>query len=138
MAVRDKMRSNAEPLLDRDETIQAVFGATTTHPMLGLPFALFFVVPGALIYMLFVNKNIVVVVTDKRILVTRSGRFTSTPVNEVLHELPRSTRIGPARGIYRCDRLGRRLYINKGFHGDIAAADDAAPEAADLSREPDE
>ncbi len=68
----------------------------------------------------------VVVVTDRRILVCKSGRFRVTPVNEVVRELPRSTRIGPASGLwYRCESLGQRLYINKRFHKDIAAADDA-------------
>ena len=68
----------------------------------------------------------VVVVTDRRILVCRSGRFRTTPVKEVVNELPRTTRIGPASGLwYKCQTLGDRLYIHKRFHKDIAAADSA-------------
>ena len=115
MAIRDKMRSNAEPLLQPGETIQAVFGSQTTSQWFAL-----------LSYWIIIIKNSyrVVVVTDRRILVCRSGRFTTTPVKEVLHELPRSTRIGPATGLwYRSEALGERMYVAKRFHKDIAAAD---------------
>jgi hypothetical protein len=47
-----------------------------------------------------------------------------TPVKDVLHELPRSTRIGPASGLwYKTEALGERLYVAKRFHKDIEEAD---------------
>ena len=118
MAIRDQMAANAAPLLKPDVKIQAVFGAQTVSQYLSL-----------ISYWIIIIKNAyrVVVVTDRRILVCRSGRFRITPVNEVVNELPRSTRIGPASGLwYRCETLGERLYIAKRFHKDVAAADSLA------------
>src|ERR1700674_5294839 len=103
------MRSNASHLLQEGETVRAVFPGQTT-----------------LSWRIIIIKNSyrVVVVTDRRILVCQSGRFRPTTVNEVAEELPRETRIGPAKGLwYRCDTLGERLYIHKRFHKDVATAD---------------
>ena len=115
MAIRDTLRTNAAHLLQPGEEIQAVFAAQTTSQWFAL-----------LSYWIIILKNSyrVVVVTDQRILVCKSGRFRVTPVNDVVQELPRNTRIGPASGPwYQCTTLGERLYIHKRFHKDIAAAD---------------
>src|SRR5258706_14202447 len=115
MAIRDKMRANAEPFLEPGETVQAVFGAQTTSQWFIL-----------VSYWIIIIKNSyrVVVVTDRRILVGRSGRMTQTPIKEIIRELPRTTKIGPASGLwYKTEALGERLYINKRFHKDVAAAD---------------
>src|SRR6266508_3027723 len=104
MAIRDTMRANAAPLLQPGETIQAIFGAQTTSQYFAL-----------LSYwiIIFSNAYRVVVVTDRRILVCKSGRVTTTPVKDGLRELPRNTKIGPASGLwFRCESLGERLYIN--------------------------
>ena len=115
MAIRDKMRTNAQPYLQPGETIQEVFGAQTTSGWFALISYWIIILSAA---------YRVVVVTDRRILVCKSGRMTTTPVKEVLHELPRTTRIGPATGLwYRCDALGERLYVAKRFHRDVNAAD---------------
>lgn len=115
MAIRDKMTANAAPFLDPGEKVQAVFGAQTTSA--------YFVLISVWI-IIFANAYRVVVVTDKRILVCRSGRFSTTPVKEVLRELPRGTRIGPASGLWwRCETLGEKLYVHKRFHKDVEAAD---------------
>lgn len=60
--------------------------------------------------------------TDRRILVCHSGRLRTTPVKDVVHELPRNTKIGPASGLWYKTALGERLYIHKRFHKDVAAA----------------
>ncbi|MGP4028043.1 hypothetical protein [Actinomadura sp. 3N407] len=115
MAIRDKMRANAAHVLREGENVQAVFGAQTTSQYFAL-----------LSYwiIIFTNAYRVVVVTDQRILVCRSGRMRMTPVNEVLRELPRDTRIGPPSGLWwRCETLGERLYVHKRFHKDVNAAD---------------
>ena len=117
MAIRDKMRRNSESLLQPGEQVQAVFGAQTASNylmMLGvLPFLL-------------VNQYRVVVVTDRRILVARSGRLTTTPVRDVLRELPRKTKIGPTSGIWwMSSSLGEPLRVHKRFHKDVDAADAA-------------
>jgi hypothetical protein len=113
MAIRDTMRSTSAPFLQEGETVQAIFGGQTMSPVL-----LFLLFP------LFQKPYRVVVVTDRRILVCRSGSLLPAGVKAMLRELPRETRIGPATGIWwRCGTLGERLYIHKRFHQDVAAAD---------------
>lgn len=115
MAIRDKIRANAAPFLEPGEVVQAVIPAQTTSQWFAL--ISYWII-------IFSNAYRVVVVTDRRILVCRSGRFRMTPVKEVLRQLPRATVIGPPSGLwYRCDHLGERLYINKRFHKDVRAAD---------------
>ncbi len=116
MAIRDKMRSNAAPYLEPGETIQAVFGAQTKSQW----FALI-----SLWIIILSNAYRVVVVTDRRILVGRSGRLSASPIREILFELPRATRIGPASGLWYKAALGERVYIHKRYHKDVAAADAA-------------
>jgi hypothetical protein len=121
MAIRDKLQANAAHVLQPGETVQAVFTAQTASPYWAL-----------LSYWIVMFKNAyrVVIVTDQRILVCKSGRFSTTPVNEVVGEFPRATKIGPASGVwYKCDALGDRLYIHKRFHKDVAAADAAVSAA---------
>jgi hypothetical protein len=115
VALRDKLRVNATPLLAPGETIQAVFPAQTTSQYFAL-----------ISYWIIVLKNAykVVVVTDRRILVCKSGRITQSPVKAIEHELPRWTRIGPATGLwYRFDAPSGKLYVNRRFFKDIEAAD---------------
>jgi hypothetical protein len=115
MAIREKIRTNAAPVLEPGETIQAVIPAQTQSQWFAL-----------ISYWIIILSNAyrVIVVTDRRILVCRSGRFRMTPVNGVLRQLPRSTPIGPASGLwYRTDHLGERLYISKRFFKDVVAAD---------------
>jgi hypothetical protein len=115
MAIRDKMRANAARFLNDGEEIQEVFGAQTTSQWFIL-----------LSYWIIIIRNSyrVVVVTDRRILVGRSGRITTTPIKEIVREVPRQTRIGPATGLwYKTEALGERLYIHKRYHKDVAAAD---------------
>lgn len=118
MAIRDTLRSNAAHVLQPGEVVQAIFPGQTTSQWFAL-----------ISYWIIIFKNSyrVVVVTDRRILVCRSGRFRITPVKEVIREFPRHTKIGPASGLwYKCETLGERLYINKRFHKDVAAADSSA------------
>lgn len=118
MAIRDQLRENAAKHLQPGETIQAVFTAQTTSQWLGL-----------LSYwiIIFANAYRVVVVTDRRILLCKSGRFRVTPVNDVIRELPRSTKIGPPDGLWhKTEALGEKIYINRRFFKDIEAADAGA------------
>lgn len=117
MAIRDKIRANAAPFLEPGEEIQAVIPAQTISAYFAL-----------ISYWILLLRNAyrVIVVTDGRILLCRSGRSSMTPVSEVLRVLPRHTAIGPARGLwYRTESLGERLYINRRFHRDVATADSA-------------
>lgn len=115
MAIRDKLRKNVTPHLQPGEQLQTVFAAQTTSQYFAL-----------LSYWIIILKNSyrIVAVTDRRILVFRAGRLSTTKVTSLEGEFPRSTRIGPASGLwYKCDTLGERLHINKRFHKDIAVAD---------------
>ncbi|HEY3926087.1 MAG TPA: hypothetical protein VGL75_16100 [Acidothermaceae bacterium] len=115
MAIRDTLRKNAAPLLAPGETVQAIFPAQTTSQYFAL--LSFWII-------IFRNSYRVIVATDRRILVCRSGRFRVTPVKGVLRELPRSTTIGPAHGLwYRFDSLGEKMYVNLRFFKDVEAAD---------------
>jgi hypothetical protein len=117
MAIRDKLRRNAASVLQPGETIQAVFCAQTVSAYFAL-ISYWIIV--------FANAYRVVVVTDRRILVCRSGRMTMTAVKGVERELPRGTRIGDPTGLWwPCDSLGGKLYIHRRFHKDVRAADAA-------------
>jgi hypothetical protein len=122
MALRDKIRSNAASQLQPGEVIQAVIPAQTTSGWWAL-----------LSYWIIILRNAyrVIVVTDRRILICKSGRFRITPVNAVLREYPRAVRIGPASGVwYRCDSFDETLYIAKRFHKDVTEADAASAGSA--------
>lgn len=111
------MAANVRPHLDPGEELQVVFGAQTVSPY---SMSLLF------IYFVFKNKYRVVAVTNRRILVCDSGRMKATAAKEVVQELPRTTEIGPARGLwYRCDSLGPTLHVHKRYHRDITTADEA-------------
>ena len=115
MAIRDQVRANAAHLLQPGETIQAVFCTQTTSQYYALLLTLIIILSDA---------YRVVVVTDKRILVCRSGRFRMSPVKRVIRELSRNTRIGPPRGLWwRCETLGEPVYVHKRFHKDVTTAD---------------
>src|SRR5579859_1171599 len=124
MALRDKIRTNAQQVLQPGEVIQAVIPAQTVSPYFAL-----------ITYWIVILSNAyrVIVVTDRRIMVCRSGRLTITPVGQVEREAPRGTRIGPATGLwYKSESLGVPLYISRRFFNDVAAADalaSADPEA---------
>jgi len=114
--IRDKISANTQQFLDDDENVEAVFAAQTVSP--------YWVLINFWI-LIYTRGFRLVVVTDRRILVCRAGRFIITRCTEVLDELPRSTVIGPATGLwYLADHLvDDRLYIHKRFHKDIALAD---------------
>ena len=117
MAIRDKLRANAKKHLQEGETIQAVIPAQTTSAWMAL-----------ISYWIIILKNSyrVIVVTDRRIFVTMSGRLTQSQVNDIVHEAPRSTKIGPPKGLWhKCETLGETLYINKRYFKDVNAADAA-------------
>lgn len=122
MALRDQLRANAQVHIQPGESIQAVFCAQTVSQY----FALF-----SWLIILIKDCYRVVVVTNQRAIVCKSGRMRMTPVNEIVWEGPRSTLIGPAHGLwYKTEVLGEKLYINKRFHKDIAEADSLAAAAS--------
>jgi hypothetical protein len=117
VAIRDTLRTGAQPLLRQGESIEAVFAAQATSPYFSLLSIWIIVIQ---------NGYRVVIVTDQRIIVCHSGRTRISKVNDVIAEFPRSTKIGPTSGIwYSTNALGERLYIHRRFHKDVAVADGA-------------
>jgi len=101
MAVHDSMRAAAAPFLRPEETIQAVIPAYR-----------------------------IIVVTDQRILVLDTGKMGVKRARGVIVELPRSTKLGPASGIWQKIQLdGEQVRVHRKFFKDIAAADAAITEA---------
>jgi hypothetical protein len=113
MALRDKVRANAEQYLQPGEQIQAVFLGQTVSP--------YYIIISY--WILLAGGYRGVVVTDRRILVFKSGKQKTSALKEPLRELPRTTQIGPAKGIWFKIDLGERIYVHKRFHKDIAEAD---------------
>lgn len=116
MAIRDKLRANAQAHLEPGEQIQAVFTCQSHSAWL-------MVATGVVPFVIF-NTYMPVAVTDRRILVGDSGSFVTTKFNKIMAVLPRETQIGPATGLwYKTEALGRRTYIHKRFHNDVNEAD---------------
>ncbi len=122
MAIRDKLRERVQPFLKPGEQVQQVMPA-----MSGIsPWLL--MTGGALWALL--SRPKILVVTDQRIMVLRAGKLMGTTPKEFLHDLPRSTQLGPPKGLWHKITLGGELvYVHRRFHGDIRAADEAAPAA---------
>lgn len=108
---RATIRETAKEHLREGETIQAVFSAQNS---LGVMAALR-------------NGFRAVVVTDRRILIFRTGRFRIFRVRGILTELPRATEIGEPSGVWwRCETLGPEpLYVGSVHHDDVRDADRA-------------
>ena len=121
MAIRDKIREKTAGHLKPGEQVQAVFGAqTASQYWMLLAYVVFFAM----------NKYRCVVVTDQRIMVFDSGTWKTADPKELLHEVPRATRIGPPSGLWYVTELGgEELRIHKRFHKDVEAADAALPTA---------
>ena len=115
MSLRDKIADAARPFLDQGEQVQAAFPAQTASQWLALAGWIPFVVS---------NEYRCIVATDRRLLVLDAGKMNWAKPRSVIRTLPRSTRIGPASGLwYRTAALGEDLRISKRFFGEIEAAD---------------
>jgi hypothetical protein len=117
VAVRDALKEKVQPYLGPGETINSIFVAQTTNPWLLV----------ISYWIMFMKDSFrVVAVTDRRILVCSTGRMSAKEVKGVLRELPRSTTIGPAKGLWcKTDALGERMWVAKKFHKDVNQADAA-------------
>jgi hypothetical protein len=119
VAIRDRIRENAQGLLEPGEQIQAVIPAQTKSGWLGIL---------GLIWLIFANRFRPIVVTDRRIAITDSGKWAQAKPTSIVNSLPRTTQIGPAAGIWwKCQSLGQPTYIHKRFHKDVEMADALRP-----------
>ena len=119
MALRDSMRDSAAQYLRPGEPLQAVIGAQTASPLLaGLT--------GVFVFM-GLNRYRILAVTPARILVLDAGKANLKKARGVVLELPRSTRLGPATGVWHQIPAGNEtLRVHRRFFKDIETADAAA------------
>jgi hypothetical protein len=123
MALRDSMRTSAAAYLQPGEPLQAVIGAQTASPLLaGLT--------GVFVF-LGLNRYRMLAVTPSRIVVLDTGKVSMAKARGVVMELPRSTRLGPATGVWHQIPAGdETLRVHRRFFKDVEAADSAAAAAA--------
>jgi hypothetical protein len=123
MALRDSMRDSATPYLRPGETVQAVFGAQTASQLLAA-------VSGVFLF-LGLNRYRIVAVTSQRVLILDAGRASMKTAHGVVAELPRSTRLGPASGLWHViPAAGEKLRVHRRFFKDIETADSTFADAA--------
>jgi len=123
MTFRDDMRASAAQYLQPGEPVQAVIGAQTASPLLaGLT--------GVFIF-LSLNRYRILAVTPTRIVVLDAGKTSMKKARGVVTELPRSTRLGPAAGLWHQIPVGReKLRVHRRFFKDIETADSLTTAAA--------
>jgi hypothetical protein len=119
MALRDSMRASAAQFLQPGEPIQAVIGAQTASPMLAALTGIF--------VFLGLNRYRIIAVTPARIVVLDAGKASMAKARGVVTELPRTTRLGPASGLWHQVPAGdETLRVHRRFFSDIEAADSVA------------
>ncbi len=116
MALRDKMVERTQPFLDPGEQIRQVFAGQKISGWWGLLTWL----------IVFWNRYYIVAVTDRRIAILDSGKWSFASPKSLLGSVARTTRIGEPGGLWwKCESLGLPMWIAKRFHHDVAAADAA-------------
>jgi hypothetical protein len=117
MTLRDKLAQRAAPYLEPGEQIRYVFQAQQ-GPSPWLVGAIF-------------QRYRIVCVTDRAIVVLSIPRMRSKP-DGVVARLPRATEIGRMSGVFGKTRItGKKMYVHRRFHKDVAAADaEIVPAAA--------
>jgi hypothetical protein len=116
MALRDSMRNSAAQYLQPGEPVQAVIGAQTASQWLaGL---------AGIFVFLGLNRYRILAVTPTRIVVLDAGKTSMKKAHGVVMELPRSTRLGPATGVWhRIPAGSETLRVHRRFFKDIETAD---------------
>ncbi|HXP55950.1 MAG TPA: hypothetical protein VN847_13395 [Streptosporangiaceae bacterium] len=119
MGLRDKLRKSAAAYLQPGEPVQAVFPAQTCGywkmMMTGL----------------ILNRFRIVAVTPQRIVVLDAGKFSAKKAKGFVVELPRSTRLGPGKGMFHVIPAGQeKLHVHRSYFKDLRAADDYETAAA--------
>ncbi|MEP7025465.1 MAG: hypothetical protein ABJB47_17045 [Actinomycetota bacterium] len=119
MAIRDTMRAAAARYVRDGEVVQSVFIGQTEHPyIVGLSRAIT-ILPVR-------NRYRIIAATTERIIVIDTGAHILGQKSLML-ELPRSTRLGPAKGLWHAFALGsEKIRVHRRFFADIQAADSSA------------
>lgn len=113
--LREKVVNNSAAYLRPGEQVQGAFSGQTLSGWWFL-----------LTWLMFFKLNYrAVIVTDQRILILDTGKWSATKPKGVVAELPRNVVIGPPSGLWwKCLTLGEKLYVHKRFHKDVIAADE--------------
>jgi hypothetical protein len=118
VALRDTMLKSATPYLQPGESVQAVVGAQTASQWVAA-------LAGVFVF-LGLNRYRILVVTPTRILVLDAGKASMRKARGVVTELPRSTRLGPATGLWHRIQAGpETLRVHRRFFKELQAADGA-------------
>ncbi len=116
MSLRDAMRDSAVPYLEPGEPVQAVIGAQTASQWLAALTGVF--------AFLGLNHYRILAVTPTRIVVLDAGNASMKKARGVVTELPRSTRLGPATGLWHQIPAGSEtLRVHRRFFKDIETTD---------------
>lgn len=111
MGLREILAERSQPLLEPGEQIEVVFLAQTASQWTMFVPVMFFLK----------NRNRIVAVTDRAVVVIASSRLLSSKPVGVKARLPRSTPLGTPKGIWaRLELDGERMYVHKRFHKDMA------------------
>jgi hypothetical protein len=110
------MLTSATPFLTPGEPVQAIFGAQTASQWLAA-------LTGVFVFLGF-NHYRIVVVTPARIVVLDAGKTGMKKARGVVLELPRSTQLGPATGLWHRIPAGQEtLRVHRRFYKELKAAD---------------
>jgi hypothetical protein len=122
MALRDTMLTSATPYLHPGEPVQAIFGAQTASQWVAA-------LTGVFVF-LGLNHYRIVAVTPARIVVLDAGKVSMKKARGVVTELPRSTQLGPATGLWHRIPAGQEtLRVHRRFFKELRAADGAVVSA---------
>src|ERR1700733_4760719 len=112
------MRESAAQYVQPGEPIQAVIGAQTASQWLAAPTGIF--------VFFCLNRYRILARPPSRILVLDAGKTSLKKARGVVVELPRSTRLGPATGMWhRIPAGSETLRVHRRFFKDIETADSA-------------
>jgi hypothetical protein len=115
MALRDKLAERARPYLEPGEQIQSVFCAQSGPS----PYWAFL----SAWIMILTNGYVVVVATDRSIIVLKAGRFTPTKPKSLRLRGPRNVWFGAPTGLWGQIQLDQRYWVHKRWHKDVVLAD---------------
>ena len=115
MALREKIAEAAQPQLEEGEQIRHVFVAQTGPS----PYWSF------LTYLIWFAIQVYdVVVTARSLVFVRASFWRQANPKHIEGRFPRNMRLGPVSGLWgKMEIDGRRFWVHKRFHKDVAAAD---------------
>lgn len=115
MSLRERLTEGTTPHLESGEAIKHIFVCQTgPSPYWSL-----------LTYLMaFSVKVHIFAVTDRSIVILRTGMFAQSKPKHIEKRFPRETRLGPVSGLWgKIELDGEKYWVHKRFHKDVDAAD---------------